>query len=276
ELNGLQTSSHCLGINYLELCDSASGQNSEEASLTSRAIRDVLAAVQQEARIEYPCDGPNEKRWFLLKVTKFEADGEVWAVLSHENITERKRTEQALMEKEEQYRAIAESSSDFIMRYDRNFKHIYANRIALESTGLPVEQYIGKTHHEMGFPEHLCKLWEQHIQSVFDTGKSSQMEFAVEMAPGIMHLDLVFNPEFSPDGNVNSVIGISRNISERKQAEAQKQAAFEALQQKNDEMERFQHITIGRELRMIELKKEINHLLQQTGLPEKYRIVDEK
>jgi len=93
---------------------------------------------------------------------------------------------------------------------------------------------------EMVFPDHLCKLWEQHIQSVFDAGKSSQVKFAVEMVPGKMHFDLVFNPEFSPDGNVNSVIGISRDISERKRAEVLKEAALEALQQKNDELERFQ------------------------------------
>jgi hypothetical protein len=38
-------------------------------------------------------------------------------------------------------------------------------------------------------------------------------------------------------------------------------------------LERFQAVTVGRELQMIELKKEINALLKQAGQPEKHRIV---
>ncbi len=134
-------------------------------------------------------------------------------------VRERRQAEEALRIKEEQYRAVVESSSDYIMRYDRDFRHIYANRKALEVTGLPPEQYIGKTHREMGFPEHLSELWEQNIQKVFDTGKPSKVEFEVDLAEGMMQLDLTFNPEFSLDGRVNSVVGISRDVTERKKAE---------------------------------------------------------
>lgn len=136
-----------------------------------------------------------------------------------QDITESKRAEDALRDKEEQYRAIAESSSDYIMRYDRNFRHIFANQIAIKLTGLPVDQYIGKNHREMGYPDDLCELWEEHIQKVFDTGKPSKVEFAVETAQGMLYLDLVFSPEFSPNGSVNSVIGISRDVTDRKRAQ---------------------------------------------------------
>jgi PAS domain S-box-containing protein len=134
-------------------------------------------------------------------------------------VQERRQAEEALRIKKEQYRVVVESSSDYIMRYDRDFRHIYANRKALEVTGLPPEQYIGRTHREMGFPEHLSELWEQNIQKVFDTGKPSKVEFEVDLAEGMMQLDLTFNPEFSLDGRVNSVIGISRDITDRKKAE---------------------------------------------------------
>jgi PAS domain S-box-containing protein len=63
---------------------------------------------------------------------------------------------------------------------------------------------------------------------------------------------------------------------ERLDAEAQKAAAFEALQQEKDELKRWQRLTVGRELKMIELKKEINALLKQAGRPEAYTIVAEE
>jgi PAS domain S-box-containing protein len=54
---------------------------------------------------------------------------------------------------------------------------------------------------------------------------------------------------------------LGRKISENK------------LSQKMEEMERFQRLTVGRELTMIELKKEVNELRLQLGLEEKYKIV---
>jgi hypothetical protein len=60
------------------------------------------------------------------------------------------------------------------------------------------------------------------------------------------------------------VVGI--DISDRKKAE-------EILKQKMDELERFHRLTVGRELNMIELKKEVNELLIKLGQDEKYKIV---
>jgi PAS domain-containing protein len=68
------------------------------------------------------------------------------------------------------------------------------------------------------------------------------------------------------EGKPTGIIGVSRNITERKNAERD-------LRQKMDELERFNDLSVGRELKMIELKKEINLLLKKLGEPEKYKIV---
>jgi len=47
------------------------------------------------------------------------------------------------------------------------------------------------------------------------------------------------------------------------------------LKQKYAEIDRFNQLAVGRELRMIELKEEINELLKVAGKPPKYKIVDE-
>ncbi len=56
------------------------------------------------------------------------------------------------------------------------------------------------------------------------------------------------------------------DITEQKNAEI-------TLLAKIEELERFNHLVVDRELRMIELKQEVNALLQSTGRPEKYRII---
>ena len=69
-------------------------------------------------------------------------------------------------------------------------------------------------------------------------------------------------------GEICSMLGTYIDITERKEVE-------EKLKQKYDELDRFNRVTVGREIRMIELKKEINGLLKAAGQPEKYVIAGE-
>ena len=76
------------------------------------------------------------------------------------------------------------------------------------------------------------------------------------------------------DGKPHHLSGIARDVSERKQAEAELQLRNAELRANNDELERFNRLTIDREGKMIELKQEINALLTQAGGASKYRIVE--
>jgi PAS domain S-box-containing protein len=135
------------------------------------------------------------------------------------DITDRKQSEEELRKKENQYSAIVENSGDYIMRYDKNHRHIFANRRAIESTGLPREQYLDKTHREMGFPEDLCILWEKNIDKVFSTGEIRKVDFDVELTDSWMSLELQLSPEFGKEGQVQSVIGVFRDVTERRAAQ---------------------------------------------------------
>ncbi len=64
------------------------------------------------------------------------------------------------------------------------------------------------------------------------------------------------------------VLGWLTDITERKKAEKE-------LHERMEELERFSRLTINREERMIELKEEINTLLEQTRREKKYKIVEE-
>ena len=66
------------------------------------------------------------------------------------------------------------------------------------------------------------------------------------------------------------------DISARKQAEEQIQRYIEKLRSVNEELTRFNRASVARELRMIELKKEINELYIQSGRPPRYPLDFEK
>jgi PAS domain S-box-containing protein len=85
-----------VGANYLQLCDSASGDCATEAFTVAAGIRSVLARKDAEFHQEYPCHDPEEERWFVVRITRFESAGPVRVVVAHENVTERKRAEAEL------------------------------------------------------------------------------------------------------------------------------------------------------------------------------------
>jgi PAS domain S-box-containing protein len=66
---------------------------------------------------------------------------------------------------------------------------------------------------------------------------------------------------------VTAMVGTIQDISERKYAEIE-------LKEKMYELTRFHNLTVGRELNMIQLKKEINELLVKAGQEPKYKIVE--
>ena len=72
---------------------------------------------------------------------------------------------------------------------------------------------------------------------------------------------------YDASGKAERVVGTAQDITERKRAEAALREKVEALHASNAELERFNRAMVGRELRMIELKEEINGLCQRLGEP---------
>ena len=66
------------------------------------------------------------------------------------------------------------------------------------------------------------------------------------------------------------------DINKRKQAEEQVQRYIDKLRDTNEELTRFNSVSVRRELRMIELKKEVNDLYVETGRPPRYPLEFEK
>ena len=84
------------GVNYLEVCDSATGEWSEGAAAFAEGLRSVLLNGREEFTLEYPCHSPSERRWFLGRVRRLPANGTPLALVAHESVTERKLLEERL------------------------------------------------------------------------------------------------------------------------------------------------------------------------------------
>lgn len=84
-------------INYLDICDRSAELGDTLAQDAADGIRKIINNEEEEFYIEYPCHSPDEKRWFMMRVTQFQFENKAYYVLSHQNITERKLAEEKVL-----------------------------------------------------------------------------------------------------------------------------------------------------------------------------------
>jgi len=81
------------GVDYLEACKIVSDEDQVDINEFNAGIRAVLRGDVPEFVKEYPCHSPHEERWFICKANAFSVLEANYAVISHENITDRKKVE---------------------------------------------------------------------------------------------------------------------------------------------------------------------------------------
>jgi two-component system, cell cycle sensor histidine kinase and response regulator CckA len=134
---------------------------------------------------------------------------------------ERKRIQVDLNRREQEFRTLADNAPDVIARFDRTFRHLYVNRAVEPVTGLEMADFLGKTNRDLNMPADQVKHWEDTLNQVFSTGAQTTFEFEFPSADGLRYYQSRCVPEFSLDGVVESVLAITRDVTEQKQLQAQ-------------------------------------------------------
>ncbi|MFQ4145935.1 PAS domain S-box protein [Chlorogloeopsis sp. ULAP02] len=169
---------------------------------------------------------------FIVKyVPLLNSQGKIQQILAlTHDITQSKRAEEALRQREQEFRALVENAPDMISRFDRNLCLRYVNpRVGLE-TGIPVPEWIGKTLSELGYSEAIVNPWHQALQVVFETKQELICDSEFPSATGIKYWSSRLVPEFAEDGSVETVLCVCRDITNRRQAELELQQAKEAAE----------------------------------------------
>jgi signal transduction histidine kinase/ActR/RegA family two-component response regulator len=96
--NGAQPSCIGPGVNYLAVCENASGHGAGDAAQLAHGLREVLQGRQRAFEMEYPCHSPTEQRWFMVTVTQVPHRSPPRYIIAHQSVTSRHLAEDQLRE----------------------------------------------------------------------------------------------------------------------------------------------------------------------------------
>jgi len=134
------------------------------------------------------------------------------------DITERKKQEEALKESEEKYRALVEGAQDTIFMIDKNLKILSMNSKAASLFGKTPAEVVGASMYNM-FPRESAVRFVNNNKEVFKTGKSKLIEEKMIIGDREFCNSTSLSPVKNSDGDTTAVIGIVRDITEKKKAE---------------------------------------------------------
>jgi signal transduction histidine kinase/ActR/RegA family two-component response regulator len=86
------------GVNYLAVCEGASGHGAGDAAQLAHGLREVLQGRQRAFEMEYPCHSPTEQRWFMVTVTQVPHRSPRRYIIAHQSVTSRHLAEDQLRE----------------------------------------------------------------------------------------------------------------------------------------------------------------------------------
>jgi PAS domain S-box-containing protein len=220
--NGFSAPRHGVGMNYLEVCDRASAVSSEAAEV-ARGLRELIAGGREAVQVEYACHGPGGMRWFVASLSRFAGEGPLHVVVSHADITARKRAEQALAVEKALVEATLDNIPVQVSMLGPDGRVRWANREAGRLLGRAPETLVGDSL------KAVYGLGDAEVEALYagasTVGPRYLQGFPVRTPRGEVACDLALRRV--PDGVV--LLGV--DVSARVMNERLQQAQIETLRQ---------------------------------------------
>lgn len=208
---------------------------------------------QNYGQIEYRIIRPDGSiRWILDRgFAVRDTTGKVDQIIGvAQDITKRKQAEEALHQSQVQLQqqlaeieAIYATAPIGLSILDRDLRFVRINKRLAEINGYPVETHIGKTIREL-LPD-LADSAEQILRPILETGQPKlniEIRGETPAQPGV---ERIWLEHFLPLKNGEEVIGISvvcEEITERKQAEVEREQLLQREQAAREEAEKANRI----------------------------------
>ncbi|MBW4640630.1 MAG: PAS domain S-box protein [Gloeocapsa sp. UFS-A4-WI-NPMV-4B04] len=167
-------------------------------------------------------------RWFNVLVSPVGDAATRQVAIVFTDISDRKQAEITLQrtsaELERQVRkfdATLSTITDSVFTFDHEGRILYANQVLLDLWGITAAEAIGKTMTDLNYPPTVERQVLDDLRRVLETRESVRNETPYTNPAGVEgYFEYILSPVFAADHTVESVVGLSGDISDRKRAEA--------------------------------------------------------
>jgi len=149
------------------------------------------------------------------------------------DITDNRESFEAMRKSEERYRLLAEAAHDYIYVLSNDGIVEYVNSYACNALRMTPEEIIGKPRSKL-FPDHVSGLQVKSIQNTIKCGEPSYFEDLAPFGSQAIWLGTWLVPLKNDQGECVSILGVSRDINERRQAEQELKTALQQEKELNE------------------------------------------
>ena len=209
-----------LGSKGSALDEAAFKEVSIEADEIFLGIRGVLQGSHPEFMQEFLVPRAGKTCWLRLRAKALMGDLAGLALLSLKDVTARCKAEQDLRESHSLFHRIVEGAGEGIFIYDMEGRFLMHNTTCLNLFSLESTSLVGKCLDEV-FPPQLAQAARGQNELVLATGRTISYELALDTPEGVCNLQIEKGVYRNHRSEVVGIIGIARDITERKRAEEQ-------------------------------------------------------
>ena len=204
------------GLDYLAICDAAEGPGARDAHNVAEGIRQVIRGEVAEFLYDYPCHSPSGKHWYYMRAIRTTHHEPLRVVVSHEDITALKLTEEALRRSRqtlnEQARSLEESNIALkVLLEQRDRDRLELERKVLANVKGLVLPYIDKLKGARLKPRErtLVEIVDAHLQDIISPLLQSMANADIVLTPQEMQVAALIK-----DGRSSKEIAEVLHISE--------------------------------------------------------------
>lgn len=150
---------------------------------------------------------------------EFTEEGQRFFAGIARDITERKRTQEALTQSEQRLRSLIENATDVITVLNREGNRVYVSPSVERSLGYRPEELIGKNPFELVHPDDAQVLRELFTSGINQPGFIVSKEFRIRSKDGAWHIHEATAHNLLDDPSVAGIVINSRDITNRKRLE---------------------------------------------------------
>jgi PAS domain S-box-containing protein len=123
-----------------------------------------------------------------------------------------------------------------IIRVDRDLRYVYVNPAFERVQGLPADAILGRVVGETGLMPSAADAWRLTLQQVIATGREQTVELEADVAGGSRIFQVRAAPELGPDGRVEHVIAVSRDVTERMRRAEEQTRLYRELMERDERL----------------------------------------